>query len=130
MNKSIFVIMMALVAFSLQLSAQQSDQPRGERGARQQWNPEQRAEQVAKELELTADQQKQLKEMYVKQQEEMAKLRDQAQGGDQAARRQQFTELRKKWDADMEKIVGPEKMAKWKALQEERARNRQNRQNQ
>ena len=94
--------MMALVAFSLQLSAQQSDQPRGERGARQQWNPEQRAEQVAKDLELTADQQKQLKEMYVKQQEEMAKLRDQAQGGDQAARRQQFTELRKKWDADME----------------------------
>lgn len=128
MKRSILVVMMALVAFSLQIQAQEPQQPRGERGNRQQWSPEQRAEQVAKDLELTADQQKQLKELFVKQQDEMAKMREQAQG-DPASRREKFMELRKKWDTDMEKIVGPEKMVKWKALQEERARNRQNRPN-
>ncbi len=130
MKRSIFVVMMALVAFSLQLSAQQPQQPRGDRANRQQWSPESRAEQMAKDLELSADQQKQVKELFVKQQDEMTKMREQNQGGDQTARREQFTELRKKWDADLEKVIGPEKMAKWKALQEERARNRQNRQNQ
>jgi Spy/CpxP family protein refolding chaperone len=123
MKRNFYVLMVALVAFSLNLMAQQPQQ--GQREQRTQWNPEQRAEQVAKDLELNADQQKQLKEMFVKQQDEMAKMREQPQG-DQDARRQQFTEMRKKWDADMEKIVGPEKMAKWKALQEERARNRRN----
>ena len=111
MKRNFFVMMVALVAFSLNLTAQQTQQ--GQRGQRTQWNPEQRAEQVAKDLELNADQQKQLKEMFVKQQEEMTKIREQAQG-DQANRREQFVELRKKWDADMEKIVGPEKMAKWR----------------
>ena len=125
MKQRMYVMLIALFVLSIGAIAQQ--QQRGERGERQQFTPEARAEQMAKDLDLTADQKAKVKVLFETQQKEMEKLRNQAQG-DQANRREQATQLREKWDKDLEKIIGKEKMAKHKALQEERMRNRRNRQ--
>lgn len=128
MKQRFGILLIALLTLSFSGIAQQ--QERGERGNRQDWSPAARAERMAKDLELTADQKVKVQALFEKQQAEMVKLREEGQAStDREARRQQMTELRKKWDADLEKIIGAEKMAKHKAMQEERTRNRQRQNN-
>ncbi len=122
MKQRMYVMLVALLVVSVSTFAQQQ-----QRGERQPMTTEARVEQMAKNLELTADQKVKVKALLETQQKEMEKLRSQAQG-DQANRREQATKLREKWDKDLEKIIGKEKMVKHKALQEERMQNRRNRQ--
>jgi predicted RND superfamily exporter protein len=125
MKQRMYVMLVALLVMSMSAFAQQQ---RGERNERQQSiTPEARAEQMKKDLDLTADQKAKVKVLFETQQKEMEKLRTEAQG-DQANRREQATQLREKWDKELEKIIGKEKMAKHKALQAERMQNRRNRQ--
>lgn len=125
MKQRFGILLIAFLTLSFSGIAQQQ-----ERGNRQDWSPAARAERMAKDLELTADQKVKVQALFEKQQAEMVKLREEGQATtDREARRQQMTELRKKWDADLEKIIGAEKMAKHKAMQEERTRNRQRQNN-
>ncbi|MDD3195385.1 MAG: hypothetical protein PHU68_06250 [Paludibacter sp.] len=123
MKQRILVLTLALAVLSITGMAQR---PQGA-GERPQWNAEQRAEQMAKDLELTKEQQTQVKELFEKQQAEMAEIRKQPRN-EGTDRRAQFSELRKKWDTELEKIIGSEKLAKHKELQAQRMNNRRNRQ--
>ena len=119
---------------SLAVSAQNQMPPQGqgERGPRpemrqggdrQQMTPQVRAERLAKQLDLTADQQAQVQALYEKQnadrQKKMAEAR--TSGEDMRAK---FEAERKAQDVELEKIIGPEKMKKLQDMRAERMKQR------
>lgn len=106
-------LMLALAAvFTIGLSAQNQLRPRsGNNGNRSQFTPEMRAERLAEQLELTAEQKAQVTEFYKAQAEKWEKARGNNELS-REARREQFETMRKAEDAELEKIIGKEKMEK------------------
>ena len=112
------------ILFSLSLMMQAQNRPSD---GRVQQTPKERAAEMTKQLELTADQQTQVEALFVKQDEERAKFRkenranNQAAGADREKMRTQFLERRKAENAELEKIIGTEKMKEYqKYLNENR----------
>jgi len=92
-------------------------------GDRQQMTPEVRAERLAKQLDLTADQKAQVQALYEKQNADRQKKLAEAKttGEDMRAK---FEAERKAQDAELEKIIGPEKMKKLQDMRAERMKQR------
>lgn len=116
--------------FSLALSAQDQMPPKGqgERGPRPemrqggdraQMTPQVRAQRMAKQLDLTADQQAQVQALYEKQNAEHQKKQAEVKttGEDMKAK---FEAERKTNDEELAKILGSEKFQKWQSLLAER----------
>ncbi|MDD2996961.1 MAG: hypothetical protein PHP99_12235 [Paludibacter sp.] len=102
--------------------------------ARVQQTAKERAELMAKQLELTAEQQTQVEALFEKQDKERAKLREENRAANQSSEgnrekmRTQYEERRKAENAELEKIIGKEKMEKYqKWVEEQRQQRRQNR---
>jgi Spy/CpxP family protein refolding chaperone len=127
MKKQILFLLIAFFSVSISAMAQEPQHQGngGGGGNRQQMDPKTRAEQMAKDLELTDEQKTQVQTLFEEQQVAFKKLREEA-GDDQEARRAKMQEFRKKSDTDLEKIIGKEKLDKHKAMQAERMRNREN----
>lgn len=145
------VVLMALIAaftFSFALEAQNN--PRNRRDSRQgtqterRWTAKDRAETMAKDLELTTEQVSKVQALFEKQDAERAeqvaahRAERQQAVGDREVRRKEMQEAREKEvaenDAALEKIIGKEKTEQWKKIREERQKvvrnaNRQGRRN-
>ena len=135
MKKVVFMALIALFTLSFTLEAQNNrrenrqNAPSGMR-----WSPKERADNMAKELGLTAEQKAKVEALFKQQDEkraeEIAKQRDNNEGveKDRDKRREEMQASREKTmaenDAALEKIIGKEKMEKWKQhraeLQKER----------
>ncbi|HHU26481.1 MAG TPA: hypothetical protein GXZ56_07670 [Bacteroidales bacterium] len=134
MKKMTFVVLIAMLAMSCTIGAQDNTRSRRDRRMAPQtenrWTAKDRAEAMGKELNLTAEQVTKVQALFEKQDAERREQvaaqrarRDQA-AGDREARRKEMEEAREKvvakQDADLEKIIGKEKTEQWKKLREER----------
>jgi periplasmic protein CpxP/Spy len=119
MKKQMALLTAILLAFTLTVTAQ-NQQPR-QGGERPQMNPKERAVKLAKELELTAEQTQKVEALFEEQKTKMTELREKFQGN-QDGRRTALQELRKKWDEELELIIGKEKMEKHRAAEKEQMR--------
>ncbi|MGI6073211.1 MAG: hypothetical protein ACOYEA_01030 [Fermentimonas sp.] len=137
MKKYALMTLLMMLTLSINVSAQ-SRQNRRVEGVRAnssaRWDAEARAENMAKQLDLTDSQKEQvsnlLKEQDKAREARMAehratnkRYRDMSQ-----EERAKMQELRmkevEKNDADLEKIIGKDKMAQWKKYREERRNSR------
>lgn len=137
---------LALVAFfmmSLSISAQDATRRRddGNQPPRaMRMTAKERAEHMAKVLDLTSEQKEQVEELLKKQDEkraeQMAKFREERQQMQQQDREKQREEMRalmeqnmQEQDAELEQIIGKEKMEQWKAYRVEQMKKRGSREN-
>jgi hypothetical protein len=95
----------------------------------QNMSPEERAKSQTKELDelldLNKDQEKKVYELNLKASKNMAKMRDDMQGGgDREAMREKFGKLREENDKEMEKILTDSQFKKYVKYQEERMERR------
>lgn len=119
MKKQMALLTAILLAFTLTVAAR-NQQPR-QGGERPQMNPKERAAKMAKDLELTADQTQKVEALFEVQKTKMTELREKFQGN-QEGRRTALQELRKKWDEELELIIGKEKLEKHRAAEKEQMR--------
>jgi len=131
MKKIGILAFIALFTMSISVSAQ--DATRQKTTPREmKWTAAQRAEQMAKRLDLTAEQKEQVEKVLEKQDaqraEQMAKAREMREN-QQATREEMRAERQKQIeanDSELEQIIGKEKMDQWKAIRAERMRNMRN----
>lgn len=132
MKKYGMLVLAFAFILSFAVSAQEQLPQGGERaprpemrqgGNRMQVTPQMRAENLAKQLDLTADQKSQVQALYEKQNAEREKkMADaKASGGDF---RSKFEAERKAQDDDLAKIIGQEKMKKLQDMRAERMKQR------
>ena len=130
--KKYLMLTLALL-FSMQMLVTDPNQRNGQRV---QQTPKERAERLAKQLELTAEQQTQVEALFVKQDADRTKWREEMRANNQGAgfdrekMRAQFDERRKAENEALEKIIGKEKMEKYLKWQEEMRQQRQQNRNQ
>jgi len=120
MKTKVLILITAVLTLSLSATAQNPQR----QGDRQQVTPKERAAQMAKALELTAEQTVKVESILDARQIKLTELRQQNQAGDPQARRQQMQTLREKYDTEIESVIGKEKMIKWRAIQQEQMRQR------
>lgn len=125
MKKYLFLVTALLLTMSMSLSAQNNNRQNDSRrnGQMVRTTPQERVDLMAKELNLTADQKTKVLALIEKQDkerlEQIEKQREQRNTGVQnsEARREEMRALRlkevEKQNADLEKIIGKEKVAKW-----------------
>ncbi|MFA5649825.1 MAG: hypothetical protein WC914_01600 [Proteiniphilum sp.] len=141
MKKIVLVALVGLFALSFTLEAQNNRRD-GRQGTRTEnrWTAKDRADAMAKQLELTAEETAKVQALFEKQDVERAKqvatqrADRERMAGDREARREAMREAREKAvaenDAELEKIIGKEKVEQWKKLRAERQNdNRQGRRN-
>jgi hypothetical protein len=118
--------------FSLSVSAQDQMPPQGgqrgqrpemRQGDRPQMTPQVRAERLAKQLDLTADQTAKVQALYEKQDAERQKKQGNVQKT-QEEMKAQFDAERKTQDEELTKIIGTEKFQKLQAMRAERMKQR------
>ncbi len=131
MKKNLLLVTALLLTMSMSMSAQNNNRQNGDNNRRGQQmvrtTPEERAELMTKQLDLTADQKAKvlvlLKKQDKERMEQMEKFREQFTAGTQMtdAQREEMRASRlkevEKQNADLEKIIGKEKLAKWIELQ-------------
>ena len=143
MKKYLFLVATLLLTMSMSVSAQNNnrrntDNRRSERIMKM--TPKERADLMAKELDLTAEQTAQVQTLCEKQDaerlEQVAAQRSQRGTGTQNrdARREEFRAMREKemqaQNEELEKIIGKEKADKWNELRQDvRDTNRAGRRN-
>lgn len=123
MKKFTLLALIGLLTLSFSLSAQNNN-------ARRSWTAKDRAELMEKELKLSAEESSKLKALFEKNNEERAKqieanraMREELQT-DREARRNEMQDMRAKAiaenDAQIEAIIGKEKLEEWKELRTKR----------
>ena len=132
MKKTVALAMIALFTMSFAMTAQHnSDRDRIGRRTQveKRWSSKNRAESMAKQLELTEEQKAKVEALYEKQDAERAEQlklqrekREQVMQ-DRESRREAMEKIRKeaveKNDAELESIIGKEKMEQWKQYRDE-----------
>ena len=121
------------LAAALPAAAQQQgpDGPRQEQGARRdpRQRLEQRVAQLTQRLQLSADQATQVRRILEQEQQQMQQFRASRgedrgqQGGDDAARRQGFEQMRavrQQTEQQLERVLSPTQLAEYRKLREER----------
>ena len=131
MKKYAMLMLAAMLTINLSISAQdgQKRQRSNNNGPRQEMTAKDRAERMAKQLELTADQKEKVQALLEKQDtkraEQMAKFRE--KGNEATANREEMRAAREKQmkenQAELEKIIGKEKAEKWNSLRQTRQGN-------
>lgn len=120
MKKTILVALVAMFAITFNSNAQGRGPGNGDRPA---FSPEKRAEAMAKQLDLTADQKDALVKHFEATAKEMEKNREKFQQEskeNREDRRAEMNKVREQNDKELEKIIGKDKLAKWKEIQKER----------
>ena len=97
-----------------------------QQGARQQMTALQRAENMAKDLNLTNEEKAKVQEVYEKNDVIFAKFRTEVKR-DNPDYREKFKALRDAQDADLLNVIGKEKFDKWQTIQKERREKMMNR---
>lgn len=115
MKKQIILLLVAVLAMNIGIIAQN-----GQKQAKAPMTSKVRAEQMATNLNLTADQTTQVEALLEEQQAKMKELKTTIT--DEDARRAELKTLRKDWDARLEVIIGKDNMAKNKAIMAEKAK--------
>ncbi len=132
MKKNGLITLMALITLSFTVSAQN----RGNRGGefqrndgKMRWSATERAENMAKQLELTETEKAKVIALFEKQDEERNKKVEEQRSqrealrNDREARRAEMLKLREKAvaenDAELEKVIGKEKLEQWKEYRTE-----------
>lgn len=141
MKKIVLMALVGLFALGFTLEAQNNRRD-GRQGVRTEnrWTAKDRADAMAKQLELTADETSKVQALFEKQDAERAeqvaaqRADRERVTGDREARREAMRAAREKAvaenDAELEKIIGKEKVEQWKKLRAERQNdNRQGRRN-
>jgi protein CpxP len=119
MKKILSFLVMAAVAVALPINAQNGTQG-GERTAGQRGGGQaQRMEQLTKDLDLKADQQTKLKELFKQQGEKTQELRKDT-SLTQEQRREKSQALRKEMEPKIKAILTAEQYEKYTKLQQER----------
>lgn len=125
------IVFMALVAiFTLSFSLEAQDNGKNRRDSRQdgptgmRWSAKDRAENMEKQLGLTADEKAKVQALFEQQDTERAgqiaqqRAKREEQMKDRTKRREEMQTLREKAvaenDAELEAIIGKEKMEQWK----------------
>ncbi|NLZ94811.1 MAG: hypothetical protein GX921_03165 [Bacteroidales bacterium] len=142
MKKYLFLVATLLLTLSMSVSAQNNNRrnDNNRRTDRIVMTPKERADLMAKELDLTAKQTEQVQTLCEKQDAERSaqieKQRSERRTGDsnREKRREEMRALRlkevEKQNAELEKIIGKEKLDKWNKLRQEvRETNRAGRRN-
>ncbi len=130
MKKVGIVLLAGFFTLSLSLAAQNQRGQQRQGGMMSNYTPEKQAEQMAKDLNLTAGQQAKLADFYRGQKEqrdakreEFMKAQNERREANQANREKFRTEREKEQklhDAEIEKIIGKDKMEQLKKMREER----------
>ena len=132
MKKTATLAMIAIFTMSFTISAQNrndSDRTGRRTQVEARWNAKSRAESMAKQLELTDEQKAKVEALYEKQDAERAeqlKLQREKREEvmqDRESRREAMEKIREqalaKNDAELESIIGKEKMEQWKQYRDE-----------
>ena len=141
MKKYLFLVATLLLTLSMTVSAQNRRNDNNRRTDRiMNMSPKERADLMAKELDLTVEQTTQVEALCEKQDaERLVQVKEQRSGRgtgstNRDARREEMRTARlkevKKQNAELEKIIGKEKVEKWNKLRQEvRETNRTGRRN-
>jgi Spy/CpxP family protein refolding chaperone len=140
MKRVTLMTLVAIFSLSFSLFAQESTKNKKQDSKRMptemKWTAKDRAEHMAKQLDLTADQKEKVQALFeqqdAKRQEQVAMQQEKREemAQDRAARRAEMMELRSKAiaenDAELEKIIGKEKMEQWKTYRDEQIKKMRN----
>lgn len=137
MKKYGILAMIAFLTMALSVSAQTTDRGNrmkdGNRGQREmRWTAKERAENMEKQLNLNADEKAKVQALFEKQDAERAKWRSEAReknrqiAGNLDAKREEMRKEREKAiaknDAELEQIIGKDKLEQWKRYRADRMR--------
>jgi Spy/CpxP family protein refolding chaperone len=111
-------ILFLLLAVFVTICTNTAQTPQGQ--VNRQPNPQVRAEQMAKDLNLTEVQKQQLQALFEEQQTKMKALRESGEAN-QESRKEELKKLRSEWDSKLEGIIGKENMEKHTAMMKEKA---------
>ncbi len=137
------IVLMALVAiFTLSFTLEAQNDGRNRRNDRQgpqterRWTAKDRAEAMAKQLKLTAEEKAKVEALFEKQDAKRAEqiaqqgANKEKQTQDRTKRREEMQALREKEmaksDAELEVIIGKEKMEQWKQYRADRQKEMRN----
>ena len=133
MKKITLMALIAIFPLSFALTAQNRGggrQSNERRDTAVRWTAKERAEAMAKELDLSDKEKEQVATLFEKQDKERAEQVTEQRAergraiGDRNAQREEMMKLREKAvaenDAELEKIIGKEKMKKWQEYRAER----------
>jgi len=141
MKKVALMALVAIFSLSFSLSAQDSTKEKKQDSRRMptemRWTAKNRAENMAKQLNLSDEQKAKVEALFEKQdakrKEQMAKQQEKRaeMTQDRDARRAEMMEMRNKAvaenDAELESIIGKEKMEQWKTFRDEQMKKMQER---
>jgi Spy/CpxP family protein refolding chaperone len=116
MKKQILLLLVAVFAMNITIVAQTQQK----QGDKPQVNAATRAEKMAKDLNLSDDQQQKVQALFEEQQSKMQEMK--SASTDQNARREEMKALRKGWDEKLESIIGKDNMEKHKSMMVEKAK--------
>lgn len=132
MKRIAFILVAALALTSLPMTAQNMKRGQQQRrgGMQSMYTPEQQAERVAKDLNLSDAEKAKLVDFYTKNRAEREAARaehlknNEQRRAENMAKREEFRKERevfqKQHDAELEKIIGKEKLEELKKMREER----------
>lgn len=111
--------MMFCMAVSAQDQSSQTDNRPPRQEMRQQQTPQVRAERLAKQLGLTDDEKTKVQALFEKQNADREKMRSEGANLTREQMRTKMDEMRKSEETEMQKILTPEKFAKYQDLRKE-----------
>ena len=121
MKKIFMIALVAIFTMGMSINAQQR-QGQGRQGM----TPADRVERLAQQITLSADEKAKVLELFEKQQKrnQEAFAAASAAGNNQSFNREAWQEQQKADDADLEAIIGKEKMAQYQKIREEQRASR------
>lgn len=111
--------MMFCMTVSAQDQSSQTDNRPPRQEMRQQQTPQVRAERLAKQLGLTDDEKAKVQALFEKQNADREKMRSEGANLTREQMRTKMDEMRKSEETEMQKILTPEKFAKYQDLRKE-----------
>lgn len=111
--------MMFCMAVSAQDQSSHTDNRPPRQEMRQQQTPQVRAERLAKQLGLTDDEKTKVQALFEKQNADREKMRSEGTNLTREQMRTKMDEMRKSEETEMQKILTPEKFAKYQDLRKE-----------
>ena len=111
--------MMFCMTVSAQDQSSQTDNRPPRQEMRQQQTPQVRAERLAKQLGLTDDEKTKVQALFEKQNADREKMRSEGTNLTREQMRTKMDEMRKSEETEMQKILTPEKFAKYQDLRKE-----------
>jgi len=127
MKKYAKLVLASVFLFSMSVMAQEQTPPAVKtggqnemrQGPRQQMSPQLRAENMAKELDLTDVEKAKVQEVYEKNDVIFTKFRSEV-SRDSPDFREKFKALRDAQEADLVNVIGKEKFQRWQTIRAER----------